>query len=82
MKSSPADDPSWDGTNTSGFSGLGGGLRDHIGSFDDGGSGGFFWSASADGTNAVFRLLYGGVTQVVGSSVTPRAGFSVRCVRD
>ena len=40
MKSSPEDSPSWNGTNTSGFSGLAGGfgLR---GYFDLGDSGGF-----------------------------------------
>ena len=33
MKSSASDSPSWDGTNTSGFSGLAGGYRSHSGDF-------------------------------------------------
>ena len=33
MKSSPEDSPSWNGTNTSGFSGLAGGYRNYNGDF-------------------------------------------------
>ncbi len=52
MKSSASDSPAWNGTNTSGFSGLAGGIRDYDGDFLVEGFGGYFWSASAIGTNA------------------------------
>ena len=82
MKSSPVDSPSWDGTNSSGFSGLAGGIRNYYGGFSNGGSGGYFWSASADGTNAWYRRLSGGNSAVSRGNYIRRSGFSVRCVRD
>ena len=82
MKSSPEDSPAWNGTNTSGFSGLAGGYRYDNGGFNDGGNFGYFWSASADGTDAWFRLLSGGNTEVDRYNNLQRSGFSVRCVRD
>ena len=82
MKSSPGDNPSWNGTNTSGFSGLAGGYRDYNGDFSYGGDYGYFWSASAFGTVAWLRQLYGGNTAVTRYSYYQRFGFSVRCVRD
>ena len=86
MKSSPEDSPSWDGTNTSGFSGLPCGYRhDNSGSgveFTSGGYSGLFWSASADGAGAWSRMLSGGDTEVYRSNTYQRSGFSVRCVRD
>jgi len=80
MKSSPEDSPSWNGTNTSGFSGLAGGIRSNNASFsleDEA----YFWSDSADGTSAWYRVL-GGNTRVSRTSNDRRNGFSVRCVRD
>ena len=82
MKSSASDSPSWDGTNTSGFSGLAGGYRNDIGDFGSEGYAGYFWSASANGTLAWFRTLFGGSTEVNRYSSYRRYGFSVRCVRD
>ena len=82
MKSSPEDSPSWDGTNTSGFSGLAGGVRYDNGGFDSGGSLGYFWAASANGAHAWERELYGGYTEVGRSNYEQRSGYSVRCVRD
>ena len=73
---------SWDGTNTSGFSGLAGGCRDYVGNFNNEGYGGYFWSASAYGTSAWGRRLSGGYTEVYRSNFYQRSGFSVRCVRD
>jgi uncharacterized protein (TIGR02145 family) len=73
---------SWDGTNTSGFSGLAGGARYYDGYFYNEGSSGYFWSASASGTNAWFRRLDGGGTEVGRYDNYLRYGFSVRCVRD
>ena len=82
MKSSPEDSPSWNGTNTSSFSGLAGGTRDYYGGFYDEGNYGYFWSASADGTNAWYRRLSGGNSAVSRGNYIRRSGFSVRCVRD
>jgi uncharacterized protein (TIGR02145 family) len=82
MKSSASGLPAWNGTNTSGFSGLAGGLRHHSGDFYVEGSNGSFWSASADGTNAWSRILSGGDTEVGRNGSSQRTGFSVRCVRD
>ena len=74
---------SWNGTNTSGFSGLAGGNRDDYGDFYNGGNYGCFWSASANGTAAWSRLLNGGNTEVYRNNYDyQRNGFSVRCVRD
>ena len=90
MKSSPSDNPSWDGTNTSGFSGLARGYRD--GDFNSGGDFGYFWSASAGGTTldltgefieiAWYLTLRSGHTIVSRYNYNRRRGFSVRCVRD
>ena len=82
MKSSASDSPSWDGTNSSGFSGLAGGYRNGNGYFYGGGGYGYFWSASADGTIAWSRILYGGSPAVYRDNDSQRKGFSVRCVRD
>ena len=82
MKSSPEDDPSWNGTNSSGFSGLAGGNRSYNGDFSSEGDYGYFWSASADGAGAWSRMLSGGDTEVYRSNTYQRSGFSVRCVRD
>nr|AOE13987.1 conserved hypothetical protein [uncultured bacterium] len=82
MKSSTSDSPAWDGTNTSGFSGLAGGARYSVGDFNYGGDFGYFWSASANGTNAWYHLLSGGGTGAFLISNYRRSGFSVRCVRD
>lgn len=83
MKSSPSDHPSWNGTNTSGFSALAGGYRLHNGNFDYEGDGGYFWSSSPSGPNAWFRGLFSGPSGVQRYNFSfQRNGFSVRCVRD
>ena len=83
MKSSIADDPSYDGTNTSGFSGLPGGARMTNGGFADGGYYGYFWSASALSFGpAYLHMLNGGDTRVGRTYWPEQFGLSVRCVRD
>ena len=82
MKSSPSDNPAWNGTNTSGFSALAGGYRSLSGDFFHEGVSGYFWSASADGADAWNRELKGGYTEVGRDNLNRRNGFSVRCVRD
>ncbi len=82
MKSSASDLPAWNGTNTSGFSGLAGGFRSYGGDFSLEGNYGCFWSASAYGSSAWYRILNGGSTEVDRHNLIQRNGFSVRCVRD
>jgi uncharacterized protein (TIGR02145 family) len=82
MKSSSGDNPTWNGTNTSGFSGLAGGHRLFNGTFDLGGYNGYFWSSSLLGSDAWDRELFIGFTEVARSNSYLRYGFSVRCVED
>jgi uncharacterized protein (TIGR02145 family) len=87
MKSSPEDSPSWNGTNSSGFSGLAGGQRFSLGDFYSGGWIGNFYSASVSVSLPWARFLdpapMGVYTQVFRiTSNSKRDGFSVRCVRD
>ena len=82
MKSSAEDSPSWNGTNTSSFSGLAGGSRDANSDFSNEGSLGYFWSASATETGARGRELDGDRAEVSRSNLYGGYGFSVRCVRD
>ena len=84
MKSSPSDSPSWDGSNSSGFSALPGGYRyDYYGYFGNEGISGFWWSSSPAGSNgAWYRNLYSGSDNVTRYASSLRTGSSVRCVRD
>ena len=78
MKSSSTETPSWNGSNTSGFSGLPGGYRTFDGFFADEGISGYWWNMS----------FFGGTRTLswrsdVGRFIDyPQNGFSVRCVRD
>jgi uncharacterized protein (TIGR02145 family) len=82
MKSSPSDIPSWDGSNTSGFSGLPAGYRSSNGNFSYLGNDGYWWSSSPSGGSAIARFLYSGNSNVYRYYYYPQNGFSVRCVRD
>jgi uncharacterized protein (TIGR02145 family) len=84
MKSSSSDIPSWNGTNTSGFSALPGGLRDYgNGYFYYGGDSGYWWSASPNWTSSPwYRKLNSDFDHVNRYNLDRRLGFSVRCVRD
>ena len=70
------------GTNSSGFSGLPGGLRTSNGLFGAAGNGGNWWSSSPYGSDAWYRLLdfYG--EYAFRHLDNPLHGFSVRCIRD
>ena len=70
------------GTNSSGFSGLPGGVRSDNGLFYLAGDRGFWWSSSPVGSYAWSRVLYFNNENVYRSYYLPRLGFSVRCVRD
>ena len=78
VKSSPEDEPSWNGTNTSGFSGLPGGDRWVNGTFYFGS--GYLWTSSSFGAYAWLRgLQHAGILrEFFGKS----AGLSIRCIKD
>ena len=72
-----------DGTNTSGFSGLPGGIRSHAGGFVNGGRSGVWWSSDAQSDSfAWYRDVYRGYEEVGRNPVTMNFGFSVRCIQD
>lgn len=84
LKSSATDSPPWDGSNSTGFSGLPGGLRAFDGTFWAIGGSGLWWSSSscADDTKAWFRRLESNHRFIVRTSYYQRSGMSVRCIRD
>ena len=69
------------GTNSSGFSGLPGGLRYSNGNFLNAGYNADWWSSSPVGSNAWYRLLDFDY-EVFRFTNYLRNGYSVRCVRD
>ena len=81
MKSSADDLPSWDGDNSSGFSGLPGGYRDLGGDYVSP-SKGRWWTSTVYGCGAWHRDLFPNNDALLLSSYCNRAGFSVRCLKD
>jgi uncharacterized protein (TIGR02145 family) len=82
MKVTSSNTPSWDGTNTSGFSALPAGYADS-GSFYFLGTGAYFWSATeSNSVNAWYRGLTTGVAQSGRNQLGKPYGFSVRCLQD
>jgi uncharacterized protein (TIGR02145 family) len=82
MKSSPSDTPSWNGTNSSGFSALPGGTRGYNGYFGSVGNFGVWWSSSPSWDNAWYRNLGSGNDAVGRGSSPQEDGISVRCIKD
>ncbi len=75
--------PNIGATNSRGFAGLPGGLRDNDGSFFNVGYNGFWWSSTENFTTyAWFRVLYFNYSDVFRSFNVKTFGFSVRCLRD
>jgi uncharacterized protein (TIGR02145 family) len=83
MKSKTGWDENGNGNNTSGFSGLPGGIRYDDGIFDNFGGNGFWWSSTAynisDAWYTGLDFYSGDVFENDGSK---QVGFSVRCLRD
>jgi uncharacterized protein (TIGR02145 family) len=75
---------SGNGTNSTGFSGLPGGIRNYGGTFFDVGYYGYWWSSTETGPNyAWYRYLYYSNGNVLRDSDFYKAfGFSVRCLKD
>nr|NQU90015.1 fibrobacter succinogenes major paralogous domain-containing protein [Bacteroidota bacterium] len=75
--------PNTGATNSSGFSGLPGGIRSSSGNFYTLGSFGSWWSSTeSSSASAWVRLLYYDLEIVIRSDVSKEYGFSVRCLRD
>jgi uncharacterized protein (TIGR02145 family) len=74
--------PNTGATNSSGFTGLGSGIRSSSGGFTNLLFGGFFWSSSPSGGYAWFRILDASSADVSRYTNSQRDGFAVRCVGD
>ena len=71
------------GTNSSGFSGLPAGLRQNEFGYSFGeGEFGFWWTSTADVSNAWSNYLSWGGDNVIRYNYDQRYGFSVRCIQD
>ena len=81
MKASPSDNPGWNGTNQSGFTGLPGGNR-RSGSFGAAGDSAIWWSRSPVSIDANVRAMSFNGENVDSYRDNQRNGFSVRCIRD
>jgi len=71
------------GTDNYGFSALPGGFGNWDGSFANGGSYGYWWSASYDDNNAYFRYMGYNKEDVIYSGISGKVSSqSIRCVKD
>ena len=82
LKSSASDDPAWDGTNVSGFSGTPSGQRYSFGSFNGFGTMSLLWTGTNSGSSNWARKLESDNAQVERSLISKGFGGSVRCVMD
>ena len=69
------------GTNSSGFSGLPGGVRVFSAQFDSGGYLGLWWTSSLDGSGAWHRQVNSGDEEVLRATFDLEGGLSVRCIK-
>lgn len=75
--------PNTGATNSSGFAGLPGGLRNNVGQFLSVGGNSYWWSSTENFTSfAWFRSLVYSNGSIGSSYTTKQYGFSVRCIRD
>jgi uncharacterized protein (TIGR02145 family) len=70
------------GSNSSGFSGRPGGLRNDDGPFNNAGAYGYWWSSSPSGSDALMRYMYFNTGNVGRTTKNVRDGLSVRCIQD
>jgi len=78
LKSTSEDEPSWNGSNLSGFSALPGGNRESNGGYGDVLSYGVFWTSSEN----IWRDLSTDEDRVRRGQGNINGGFSVRCLKD
>jgi len=77
------DNIEWNGSNSSGFTGLPGGYcYTQINGFSHNGDSGFFWSSSEYGTNSWGRTLSGSYGIVTRENYNHGFDFSARCLQD
>lgn len=77
------DDPNTGGSNTSGWTGLPGGMRYREGQFDQEGKNGLFWSARRESESlAYFLTLTYNSEDALRTYIYKQSGFSCRCVKD
>jgi uncharacterized protein (TIGR02145 family) len=75
--------PNTDATNSSGFTGLPGGVRSSNGSFNFLGTHGYWWSSTESNAGIAWdRYLVNTDGVSYGSVEDKKGGFSVRCIRD
>ena len=82
LKASPSDSPSWNGSNSSGFSGLPCGYRWTSPSFGDIGIDGIWWSSTPTDQSAWVRYLRNSKAERGRYLSSHNYGFSVRCLKD
>ena len=80
MKATPSNNPGWNGSNSSGFTGLPGGFRSW--GFNNGGWSGKWWSSSQNGSRAWSRGLCQDNGFIERTKDFPMYGCSIRCVQD
>ena len=83
MKSTSGWNSGGNGTNSSGFAGLPGGIRNGSGPFGTIGYSGYWWSSTEkDASNAFYRNLFYNGSNLRINNLIKIDGFSVRCLRD
>ena len=82
LKSTSTDNPSWDGLNTSGFSGLPSGYRYIYGYFENGGVNGSWWTSTSSESQAFNRDVVSSNSTILRKPEFTGVGFSVRCIKD
>lgn len=75
--------PNTGATNSTGFTGLPGGMRDPVNNdFRTGGENGLWWTTSVNGSNAWSTYMWYLFAGIDHNPATKKYGFSVRCVKD
>jgi uncharacterized protein (TIGR02145 family) len=82
LKASATDSPSWDGSNSSGFSAVPGGVRYASGTYGGSGYYSYLWSSTVLGNNALYRRMSTGGAGIARGAQSKRDGFNVRCIQD
>jgi uncharacterized protein (TIGR02145 family) len=82
LKASATDSPSWDGSNSSGFSAVPGGIRQANGTYGGSGYYSYLWSSTVYGNNAWYRRMSTGGAGIARATESKKDGLNVRCIQD
>lgn len=83
MKTTSGWDENGNGTNSSGFTAIPGGYRNHEGYFINIGRNALFWTSTEfNSTNVWFRNVIGSIPDVYAPNYAKDFGLSVRCIKD